>query len=72
MAKETMLVPNVIKHSVQNALSKNIMSAEHKKKWHAYDECDKTFATKEHLSDGHMKTAQKQPEAVEPDVPNFR
>ena len=59
MATVTMLVTNVMKHSVRNALSKN-MSAEHKKKWHACDECDKTFATKctlnNHLSAEHKKT----------------
>ena len=36
------------------------MCAEHKKKWHACDECDKTFATKctlnNHLSEEHKKT----------------
>ena len=65
---------NVIKHWIQNAMSKSI-SAEYKRTCYACDGCGETFGTKctpkEHLSAEHMKTAQKQPEAVKPDVPKI-
>ena len=69
-----MHVKNVMKHWIQNAISKSI-SAEHKRTCYACDGCGETFGTKctlkEHLSAEHMKTAQKQPEAFEPDVPKI-